>query len=153
MIARDDPRVDDVRTLLATHLAFSRGTTPAQFSFAMDVDDLVDPSVTFFSARRNGALVGIAALKRLDDSHAELKSMHTREDERGKGVARAILEHILDFARANDFQRISLETGTTSEFTAARALYAGSGFRPCPPFGGYQASPYNTFMTLDLGEA
>ena len=79
--------------------------------------------------------------------------MHTREDERGKGVARAVLEHILDFARANDFQRISLETGTTSEFTAARALYAGSGFRPCPPFGGYQASPYNTFMTHDLGEA
>lgn len=117
----------------------------------MDVDELADPSVTFFSARRGGALMAIAALKRLDPSHAELKSMHTREDERGKGIAGAVLQHILDFARTQGFQTVSLETGTTAEFGAARALYARWGFQPCPPFGDYEASPYNTFMTLHLG--
>lgn len=150
VVTPDDPRSDDVRALLATHLSFSRGVTPAEYSFALDVEELAEPSVVFFSARRDGALIGIAALKHLDRTRAELKSMHTREDERGRGVGRAVLGYILGFARDQGYEEISLETGTTEEFAAARALYAGSGFQPCPPFGGYRASPYNTFMTLRL---
>lgn len=153
VVDRDDPRADDVGALLMRHLAFSRGVTPAEYAFALDVEGLADPSVTFFSARQGGVLMGIAALKRLDQRTAEVKSMHTREDERGRGVGRAILEHILDFARSEGYLVVNLETGTTEEFSAARALYASSGFRPCPPFGQYEASPYNTFMTLRLDEA
>jgi predicted nucleic-acid-binding protein len=73
----DDPRAEDVRALLAIHLGFSRGATPAEYSFALDVDQLLDPTITFFSGRAAGRLVGFAALKRLDEAHAELKSMHT----------------------------------------------------------------------------
>ena len=153
VVDKDDPRADDVGALLQTHLAFSRGVTPAEYAFALDVEELADPSVTFFSARRDGALMGVAALKRLDQDTAEVKSMHTRGDERGRGVGRAILEHILDFARSEGYLVVNLETGTTEEFAAARALYASSGFRPCAPFGRYEASPYNTFMTLRLDEA
>jgi putative acetyltransferase len=153
VVDKDDPRADDVGALLKRHLAFSRGVTPAEYAFALDVEELADPSVTFFSARRDGVLMGVAALKHLDRSTAELKSMHTREDERGRGVGRAILEHILDFARSQGYLEANLETGTTEEFAAARALYASSGFRPCAPFGQYEASPYNTFMTLRLDEA
>lgn len=76
-IAIEDPRADDVRALLAIHLAFSRRATPAEYSFALDVEQLVEPGVTFFSARDAGRLIGVAALKRLDEAHAELKSMHT----------------------------------------------------------------------------
>lgn len=77
----DNPRAEDVRALMAIHLGFSLGVTPPEYSFALDSDELADPSVTFFSAREAGRLVGIAALQRLDDTHAELKSMHTREAE------------------------------------------------------------------------
>lgn len=65
-IGVDDPRAEDVRALLATQLAFSRGVTPVEYSFALDIVQLVDPGVTFFSARDAGRLVGVAALKRLD---------------------------------------------------------------------------------------
>lgn len=146
----DDPRADDVRTLLSLHLAFSRSATPPEFSFALDVEELVQPEVTFFSARREGEVVGVAALKRLDDTHAELKSMHTRQADRGRGVGRTLVEHVLTFARREGYRRVSLETGDTDEFAPARELYARTGFKPCKPFGEYKASPYNTFMTISL---
>lgn len=149
-ISIDDPRAEDVQRLLAAHLAFSRGVTPAGYAYALEVDQLVDPSVTFFGAREAGRLVGVAALKRLDDSHVELKSMHTAEADRGRGVGQAMVAHILAHARSVGYVRVSLETGTTSEFAPARALYARAGFEPCGPFAGYTASPYNTFMTMRL---
>ena len=146
----DDPGAPDVRDLLATHLALTRRLTPAEYSFALDVDQLVDPDVAFFSARTGGRLVGVAALKRLDDGHAELKSMHTREAERGQGIGKALVGHLVSYARAHGYRRVSLETGSTDDFLPARALYAGTGFLPCGPFGGYEASLYNTFMTRSL---
>lgn len=152
-IAVDDPRADDVRSLLAIHLRFSHTSTPREYSFALDVEQLVDPSVTFFSARDAGRLVGVAALKRLDASDAELKSMHTVEAERGRGVGRALVDHIVAFATSQGYQRLYLETGSTDEFVSARALYDKAGFSSCAPFGDYRASDYNTFMALDLQPA
>ena|ERR1700694_848454 len=149
-IGFDDPRSEDVRALLQAHLAFSRSVTPPEYSFALDIDGLLDPGVTFFSARRDGVLVGAGALKRLDEQHAEIKSMHTVQAARGQGVGRAMLDHLLASARAQGYRRVSLETGTTDEFAAARALYTMAGFHPCEPFGNYTASPYNTCMTISL---
>ena len=152
-IAVDDPRAADVRELLAAHRAFAREVTPVEHSFALDVDELAEPDVAFFSARSNGWLVGVGALKRLDDTHAEIKSMHTRQTRRGRGVGRALVEHLLDFARSAGYRRVSLETGTTDEFIPARVLYERAGFEPCEPFGDYAPSPYNTFMTISLDRA
>lgn len=61
-----------------------------------------------------------------------------------------MVEHILSFARREGYRQVSLETGVTDEFERARALYAKAGFRPCGAFGEYEASPYNTFMTMSL---
>lgn len=77
MIAIDDPRAADVRALLERHLAFANLHTPPEDVHALDVDALLDPSVTFFSFRREGEVLGVAALKQLDDGHGEVKSMHT----------------------------------------------------------------------------
>ena len=76
--------------------------------------------------------------------------MHTVERERRLGVARALLVHILEYARTAGYRRLSLETGSTEEFAPARALYAECGFTRCEPFAGYTESLYNTFMTLEL---
>jgi putative acetyltransferase len=92
----------------------------------------------------------MGALKPLDPSHAEIKSMHVRASVRGQGIGRAILDHLLHAARHQGFRRVSLETGTVPEYAAARALYAGAGFEPCPSFGDYAETPYNACMTLLL---
>lgn len=152
-IGMDDPLAKDVSALLAIHLAFSRGATPAEYSFALDVDQLIEPDVTFFSARLDGQLMGVAALKRLDAIHGELKSMHTRGTDRRRGVGRALVEYILAFARDQGYQRMSLETGSTAQFVPARRLYEQCGFMPCEPFGDYAPSAYNTFMSISLHSA
>jgi putative acetyltransferase len=76
--------------------------------------------------------------------------MHTAARHRGKGVGRAILEHILKEAKARGYARISLETGSMEAFAPARALYQRYGFAECPPFGSYKLDPYSTFMTREL---
>jgi putative acetyltransferase len=149
-IAVDDPRKPEVRALLERHLEFALAQTPPEHSFALDMEGLVDPAITFFSFRSHGNLLGIGAIKRLGLHHAEIKSMHTAEAARGRGIGRAMLAHLLDVARARGFRRVSLETGTTAAFAPARALYQSAGFVPCGPFAGYAPTEDNFFMTLDL---
>ncbi|MSP21669.1 MAG: GNAT family N-acetyltransferase [Dehalococcoidia bacterium] len=80
-----------------------------------------DPSLTFFSARRPGLLLGIGALKQLEARHGEVKSMHTTQSARQHGVGRAIVEHLLAVARERRYERVSLETGTMEAFAPAHA--------------------------------
>jgi len=146
-ISIDDPRAEDVRALIERHVAFSRSITDPRDVHALDVDDLVDPAVTFFSFRLNGELLGIGALKQLDGDHAELKSMHTAVTARGRGIGGALVDHLVGVARARGVRRVSLETGSMPGFAPARSLYAQAGFAPCGPFGDYPESPNSTFMT------
>jgi putative acetyltransferase len=150
VISLDDPQADDVRALLAVHLAWARTTSPPEDVHALDVDGLRDPAVTFFSYRVDGELLGIGALKRLDEHHAEVKSMHTVAAARGRGVGRAMVEHLLATARARGFRRVSLETGSMDAFVPARALYESVGFVECERYGDYPDSPNSAFFTIEL---
>ncbi|MGH2880836.1 MAG: GNAT family N-acetyltransferase [Solirubrobacteraceae bacterium] len=147
-IAIADPRIEDVRGLVEHHLKFGRLHSPPHDAHALEVDGLLDPAVTLFSIRCRGELVAIGALKRLDDQHAELKTMHTFKHVRGQGVGRAMLDHLLAVARERGFERVSLETGAQDAFAPARSLYASAGFVPCEPFGDYHRSPSTTYMTM-----
>lgn len=152
-ISVDDPRAPDVRELLGRHLEFANLHSPPEHIHALDIEGLLDPAVTFFSLRRGGELLAVAALKQLDPRHAEVKSMHTAQAARGRGLARALVEHLLQVARERGCTRVSLETGAVPAFAPARALYASVGFQPCGPFGDYRATDFNTFMTLVLAGA
>ena len=149
-ISVDDPRRPDVRALLAAHLALMLSASPPEHSFALNVDGLLDPAITFCSLRADGELLGVGAIKQMDAGHAEIKSMHTAQVARGRGVGRAMLDHLLGLARSRGYRRVSLETGTMATFAPARALYASAGFVACGPFAEYQPSEDNCFMTLAL---
>jgi putative acetyltransferase len=150
-ISVDDPRKADVRALLERHLTFCLSETPPEHSFALDVDALVQPGIAFFSYRDPvGTILGVGAIKELDPSQAEIKSMHTAAEARGRGVGRAMLDHLLSEARSRGYRRVSLETGTTPGFAAARAMYASRGFVPAEPFADYFRTGDNTFYTLAL---
>lgn len=149
-IAVDDPRAKDVSELLECHLTFANSHSPPEDVHALDVEGLLDPSVTFFSFRLKGELLGVGALKQLDDCHAEVKSMHTVAAARGRGIGGAMVDHLIGIARDLGIRRLSLETGSMPAFAPARSLYANAGFRPCGPFGDYSPSRNSTFMTLSL---
>jgi putative acetyltransferase len=150
VIAVDDPRRDDIRQLLERHLAFAHEHTPAQDVHALDLGGLLDEAVTFFSARQDDELLAIGALKQLDATHGELKSMHTAAAARRRGVGRAMVDHLVGVARQRGYRRVSLETGTMDAFGPARSLYEASGFSACGPFDGYGASTNSAFMTRSL---
>jgi putative acetyltransferase len=150
VISAEDPRADDVRALLGRHLSYAHAHTKPEEVYALDVDALLDPSVSFFSYREDGELLGVAALKRLDAEHGEVKSMHTAEAARRRGVGRALVDHLIAVARERGYRRLSLETGAGEAFAPARGLYKGASFVPCAPFADYEESPNSVCMTLRL---
>lgn len=124
--------------------------SPAESVHALDLDALRAPGMSFWTVWQASQLAGCGALKELDATHGELKSMCTATSHRRKGVAAALLEHLLGVAAERGYRRVSLETGSVEAFAPARALYARFGFRPCAPFAGYVEDPYSVFMSLEL---
>lgn len=149
-VALEDPRAPDVVALLERHLVFARSESPPEDAHALDVEGLHGPGISFFTLRREGALLAVGALRRLDGDHAEIKSMHTAEGHRGQGLASRMLAHLLTHARREGFSRVSLETGSMDSFAPARALYRRAGFVECPPFGDYLPSGWSMFFTRAL---
>lgn len=143
----DDPRVIE---LLHVHLLRARAETAPGSAHALDLSGLRSPDVTFWSAWEGDSLAGVGALKQLSADHGEVKSMHTAESMRRRGVGAAILRYIVAAARARGMSRLSLETGSWPYFAPARALYARHRFVECPAFGDYRPDPNSVFMTLVL---
>lgn len=144
--------LDDARVvaLLEHHIAMGRANTVEGCAHALDVSGLQKPGIRFWTAWRDDTLLGTGALKRIDVTHAEVKSMHTAQIARRQGVGAAMLDHILREARGMGFKRLSLETGSWDYFAPARAMYAKLGFVECAPFQGYKADPSSTFMTREI---
>lgn len=150
IIRQDDLSSDDVRALLALHLAGMAENTPPEHVFALDLSGLLAPEVTVWTVRDGPDLAGIGALKALGDGTGEVKSMRTHPDHLRKGVAAALLDHILDEAATRGYRRVSLETGVGDSFDAALALYRKRGFSNGEAFADYEPSAFNQFLHLPL---
>ena len=146
----DDLRGPEIRLLLEEHLRQMHELSPPESVHALDLDALRSPDITFWTAWSDGMLLGCGALRQIDPEHGEIKSMRTAPAARRKGVARAMLAHILAQAQQRGFRRLSLETGSQPGFEPARQLYARFGFVPCGPFADYAPDPSSTFMTRDM---
>ena len=146
----DDLSRAAVRALIGEHLSDMYAESPAESVHALDLDALRKPDVTFWTAWSGPNLLACGALKELNPSEGELKTMRTAAAARGQGVGAAMLAHLLHEAAARGYRRVSLETGTQPYFAAARRLYARHGFVECGPFAGYVEDPFSTFMTREL---
>jgi putative acetyltransferase len=149
-IRRDDLSGPEIRALLEEHLRSMHSLSPPESVHALDLDGLRRPEITFWTAWSAGELLGCGALKTLDAAHGEIKSMRTASAHRRRGVARAMLAHIVDEARRRSLRRLSLETGAQPAFAPARRLYESAGFGYCGPFEGYTEDPNSVFMTRIL---
>ena len=148
-------RVDDlagaqIRALLAEHLHQMHQISPPESVHALDLDALLRPEITFWTAWSGGELLGCGALKELSRVHGEIKSMRTVPAHRREGVARAMLQHIIAEARSRSYARLSLETGSMQAFEPARRLYESFGFAYCSPFADYTEDPNSVFLTRSL---
>ena len=146
-LRRDDLSGQEIAALLREHLTDMYRITPAGSVHALDLAALRAPAITFWTIWENDELLGCGALKELDSKSGEVKSMRIVATHRGRGVGRAMLEHILKEAERRGYDTLSLETGAMLEFAPARALYSRYGFTVCGPFADYTADPNSVFMT------
>jgi len=146
----DDLSGPAIAAFLAEHIEEMLSITPVESKHALDLDSLRRPDITFWSVLDGDALVGCGAVKALDASHAELKSMRTARARKRSGIGSMLLEHILGEATRMGFARISLETGSADFFRPARTLYEKYGFDYCEPFADYTLDPHSVFMTRTL---
>lgn len=142
----DDLSTDEVQELVAEHLAGMHSNSPPGHVNALAIQSLRQPDITFWTARIDDHLCACGALKELDASAGEVKSMRTRPAHLRQGVGQGILDEIVRTARARAYTRLYLETGTGSAFEAAHAFYLHNGFTACGAFGDYTATTFNVFM-------
>lgn len=138
------------QALLRLHLEGMHAASPPGTVFALDLSGLRAAGVDVWSVWAGARIAAIGALKTLDATSGELKSMRTHPDFLRQGAASRLLDHMLAVARSRHWRRVSLETGTGAAFEPALALYRARGFCNGPPFADYAASSFNQFLHLDL---
>ncbi len=150
-IREDDLGGAEVQALLHLHLGGMAENSPGESVHALGIDALRAPDITVWTAWDSGELLGCGALRALDDGHGEIKSMRTAPEHLRKGVASALLDHIVRAAKARGYARLSLETGSGPAFEAAHAFYRHFGFSDCGAFADYPADdPFSRFMSRAL---
>ncbi len=149
-IRKDDLRGEKIAHLLREHMQNMLEITPPGSVHALDLERLRNPSISFWSIWDADELLGCGALKELDSKTAEVKSMRTSNQHRGKGVASKMLEHLISEASQRHYDHLYLETGAKQEFMPARTLYQKYGFVYCGPFADYKDDPNSVFMVKKL---
>ena len=143
----DNPEVDK---LLRKHFIELRSVSPAGSTHVLDIDGLKNPSIKFWSLWENEKLMGCGALKFLNESHGEFKSIRVADQYRGKGYGKKIISHLIAEAKELKIKKISIETGSGKFFKSARKLFKNFGFEKCEPFSHYKADANSCYMTLEI---
>ena len=149
-IRNDDLTGPEIAAFLDAHMEEMKAVTPPESIHALSLNGLQGPAVTMWTVWEDTELIGCGAIMELDSAHAELKSMRTSASWRGRGVASALLAHLLGEARRRGYRRVSLETGSMAHFEPARTFYLKHGFDYCDPFATYDDDPNSVFMTTEL---
>ena len=116
-----------------------------------DISRLAVPEIDFWAAWDGDQLLGVGAMKPLDTTQGEVKSMHTAASGPAArcGLARFSATSSRA-ARARGLTRLSLETGAFAYFAGLRwHYYKAHGFVGIPPFGDYRNDPNSLFLTLE----
>jgi len=150
-----DIKIDDltgleVTKLIGEHLHSMTLNSPPESIHALNLKQLQRPEITFWSAWEENELVGCGALKEIDCQHGEIKSMRTSSLHLRKGVAKRILQHLIEEGKRRGYRQLSLETGSMDSFAPARRLYTSFGFKYCNPFADYKEDPNSVFMKRRL---
>ena len=111
------------------------------FNQLTDIDDV-------FIAYDGVVPVGCAAYKDYDGERAEVKRVFVREEYRGQGVGRLLMEKLTQEAHSKGYRYLILESG--EPLAAAMGLYREIGFQVIPNYGQYADMPESICMQKQL---
>ena len=141
----------EVHDLLVKHFIELRSVSPEGSAHVLDITGLKDPSIKFWSLWEENELMGIGALKFLDEEHGEFKSIRVNDKFRKKGNGSKVINHLIDEAKKLNIKKLSLETGSGKFFLPARKLFAKCGFKVCEPFSNYEDDVNSVYMSMLIG--
>lgn len=150
-IAIEPPNQPDVLSLIEASDVYMNALYPPEGNFAVDINALCRPEITFVVARLHGKAAGCGAIKWYEDGTAELKRIFVADDARGNGIGRRIMDQLQELADGKRVERLYLETGPLN--VEAVGMYRAFGFEECGPFADYPENPYSLFMTKRLANA
>jgi len=141
----DNPEVND---LLVKHFIELRSVSPEGSAHVLDISGLKNPSIKFWSLWENDELMGIGALKFLDEGHGEFKSIRVNNKFRNKGNGLKVINHLINEAKNLSIKKLSLETGAGKFFQNARKLFTECGFKSSEPFSHYKNDINSIYMSM-----
>ena len=140
----DHPEVDE---RLRKHFIELRAASPEGSAHVLDIAGLKVPSIRFWSLWKDKELFGCGALKFLDNSHGEFKSIRVHDKFKNKGNGIKVIDHLIGKAKILNIKRISIETGAGDFFIPARKLFKKCNFKPCEPFAHYKKDINSIYLT------
>jgi putative acetyltransferase len=115
-----------------------------------DVDDFraqySPPGGWFLVVMDGETLIGTGAIRRIDESTAELRRMWLLPAYHGRGIGYRLIQELFAFARAAGYRLVRLSTSAVQE--RAIGFYTRLGFYPIPP---YRATDDEVFLEIALG--
>jgi GNAT superfamily N-acetyltransferase len=107
--------------------------------------DYVPPNGLLLLARLDGQTAGCVAAHEWEPGVCEMKRLFVRKAFRGTGCGRALVEHVVAWARQAGYRRIVLDT--LPSMADAQSLYSRLGFVEIPP---YRPNPIAGARFLEL---
>jgi putative acetyltransferase len=148
LIVAESPHTADARTLIAELDAYLIPLYPNEYHYGYSIEQLLEEEVAFFIIRHEGIAAGCGGIKLFSTPYGEIKPMYVRPPFRGLGLGRRMLEHLTAYALQHGVHMLRLETGIYQP--EARRLYERYGFQRIPPFGNYEAGPFNVFYEKQI---
>jgi putative acetyltransferase len=143
-IAFESPNQADAIALIAELDAYQSTLYPPESHHALDLTSVAAGQVLFVIARDGvGQAVGCGAIV-LTPEYGEIKRMYVRPEQRGRGLARQVLETLEAAAAQAGCRMLKLESGPSQP--EALALYARCGYETCGKYGDYTDDPLSVFM-------
>ena len=118
------------RNLLEGHGLRLEDATP-DAGRIVDIAALLEPPQSLYLAEVDGQPAGTCGLKQIGADVAEIKRMYVDPKLRGHGAGRALLQRVIDDARAAGYRGLQLETAVW--MVEAHSLYRSCGFADAPP--------------------
>ena len=137
----------EVNELLTKHFIELRAASPQGSAHVLDIPGLKVTSIKFWSLWENDKLIGCGALKFLDKSHGEFKSIRIHNDFRGQGYGINVINYLINEAKKLKIKKLSIETGAGDFFIPARKLFKRTGFTICKPFAHYKEDVNSVYLT------
>lgn len=103
------------------------------------------PDGRLILAYKDDELAGGIALRKIEDGICEMKRLYLRENSRGGGIGRELIEKLIEEARKIGYKKMRLDTFPPKMGKAVK-LYESHGFYEIPP---YYENPYDGVLYME----